>query len=113
MSIGYVTNVIEVPLDQAWSMDFRFWKGRAKGLPSTLATADVILRQRGVEDAEAIVLTVGAGNCSMQDNTAGPRVLKADMGQFAAGTWDMAVRVTDTDGGARQVRATVEFKDSV
>lgn len=109
--IGRTQQPLEVPLDQPWSMDFRFWQGRAKTVPSVLASADMILRLRATPRPTAIVLT--GANISMQGNTAGPRVTDLAVAGFTAGTWDFALRVTDTAGGARQVRGTIDFVDGV
>lgn len=115
MAIGYVKDPVEVPLDQPWSMDFRFWKGRSGGLVLTLASADVILR-RVVQSGDvpaAITLTTTDQTVSMQGGVAGPRVDDPIDAGFVEGTWNAAIRATDTEGGSHQVRFVVEFRAGV
>lgn len=115
MSIGRITKTIEVAIDQPWSMDFLFWKGRAKTLPSNIASADMILRKRVSSGAPpaAITLTTAALTLSVQGNAAGPRVTAPASVFDAGGTYDFALRVTDTEGGARQVRGVIEFEAGI
>ena len=115
MSIGRITKPIEVAIDQPWSMDFLFWKGRAKTLPSNLASADMILRKRVNSGTKppAITLTAAESTLSVQGNAAGPRVTTPSDLFDAGGTYDFALRVTDSEGGARQVRGVVEFEAGI
>lgn len=115
MSIGRISKPIEVAIDQPWSMDFRFWAGRAKTVPSVLASADMILRKRVTSGAPAplITLTTADGTMSMQGNAAGPRVADPSDLFEASQAYDFALRVTDTSGSARQVRGVVQVEASV
>ncbi|WP_374569697.1 hypothetical protein [Phenylobacterium sp.] len=107
MSIGRIAGKIEIPLDQPWAKDVRFWTGKSPRVALALASGSAWLRKRGGASsapAEPLELTVANGRIQITDNVVGLRLSQADLDGLSAGDYDLEVQAVDEQGRYRQVR---------
>jgi hypothetical protein len=110
MSLGRIAGKLQVPLDQPWAKDVRFWTAGAPRTPLPIADGRAWLRKQGgaaSAPATAIALTVANGRIQITDNIVGLRLPLDVLEDLAPGDYDLEVQAEDHAGRWRQVRGVV------
>lgn len=113
MTIGRFQSILEVPNDQAWEKDVRFWVGRTRTTPAELSAGWAAMRLQGDCGGEGFDMSVDNDRILIADNVLMIRVTEEDMRELRPGLYDVQIVGELVGGGSRQVRGVINIVGGV